>query len=117
MTEFPNIAQLPIFSNSVFDWALALAITSVAFLVLLTIRRAVRAYHKRMITTTETELQEIPMQVLSRTTLLLMLVVSLFIGSLWLLSGPKTGFRWRKSTDPRTSSTGSGRKSRRRPRS
>jgi small-conductance mechanosensitive channel len=90
MTDFANIAQLPVFSNSLLDWALALGIASVALLLLLTIRRAVRAYHKRMIATTETELLEIPMQVLSRTTVLLMFLVSLYIGAQWLTSGPTT---------------------------
>lgn len=88
MTDFAHIAQLPVFNNSLLDWSLALVIAAVVLLVLLTIRRAVRAYHKRMLATSETELLEIPMQVLSRTTLLLMLVVSLYIGSQWLASGP-----------------------------
>jgi small-conductance mechanosensitive channel len=90
MPELANISQLPIFNNSLFDWSLALVIAAFALMVLLTIRRAVRAYHKRMLATTATELLEIPMQVLSRTTLLLMLAVSLFIGAQWLASGPTT---------------------------
>jgi small-conductance mechanosensitive channel len=88
MSELAHIAELPIFNNSLLDWGFALGIAVISLVVLLTIRRAVRAYHKRMIATSETELLEIPMQVLSRTTLLLMLVVSLFIGAQWLTSGP-----------------------------
>lgn len=90
MPEFANIARLPVFSNSLLDWSLALLIAAFVLLVLLTIRRAVRGYHKRMLATTETELLEIPMQVLSRTTLLLMFVVALFIGAQWLTTGPTT---------------------------
>src|SRR5690606_1054657 len=48
----------------------------------------IRAYHKRMLATATTELLEIPMQVLSRTTLLLLIVVSLYIGAQWLATGP-----------------------------
>src|SRR5690606_35628395 len=63
---------------------------AVALVVLLTIRKAVRAYHQRMLATAATELLEIPMQVLSRTTLLLLLAVSLYIGAQWLVTGPTT---------------------------
>ena len=90
MLEFSNVAQLPLFTNSALDWLLALGIAVLALLVLLTVRRAVRGYHKRLLGTAETELLEIPMQVLSRTTLLLLLAVSAYIGSQWLTTGPKT---------------------------
>jgi small-conductance mechanosensitive channel len=90
MPELSTLAQLPLFSNSLLDWSFALGIAIIALLVLLTARRIVRTYHKKMLTTTQTELLEIPLQVLSRTTLLLLLVMSLYIGSQWLTTGPTT---------------------------
>lgn len=90
MPEISILAQLPLFSNSLLDWSFALGIAIVAFLALLTARRVVRTYHKKMLTTAETELLEIPLQVLSRTTLLLLLVVSLYVGARWLVTGPVT---------------------------
>jgi small-conductance mechanosensitive channel len=83
----PELARLPIFTNSWLDWALALGIAAVSFVVLLTARRIVRAYHKRMLATSQTELLEIPMQVLSRTTVLLLVVVAVYIGAQWLVTG------------------------------
>jgi small-conductance mechanosensitive channel len=90
MPELSTLAQLPLFSNSLLDWSFALGIAIIVLLVLLTARRIVRTYHKKMLTTTQTELLEIPLQVLSRTTLLLLLVMSLYIGSQWLTTGPTT---------------------------
>lgn len=88
MPDFSNLGRMPIFSNSLLDWSLALIITALALLVLLAIRKAIQAYHKRMLATAATELLEIPMQVLSRTTLLMLVVVSLYIGAQWLAKGP-----------------------------
>ncbi len=90
MFDYSNLAQLPLFSNSLLDWSLALAIAAVALFVLLMVRRGIRAYYKRMQATAETELLEIPLQVLSRTTLLTLLVVALYIGAQWLTMGMKT---------------------------
>lgn len=88
MPELSTLAQLPLFRNSIVDWLLALGIATTILLVLLALRRTIRAYHKKMLATAETELLEIPLQVLSRTTLLLLLIVSLFIGAQWLTTGP-----------------------------
>lgn len=90
MVEFSSLDQLPLFNNSVLDWLLALGIAAIALLILLSVRRIVRAYHQRMLATSETELLEIPIQVLSRTTLLLLLVVALYLGAQWLDKGPMT---------------------------
>lgn len=90
MPEISTLSQLPLFSNSLLDWSFSLGIATVGLLALLTARRLVRAYHKRTLATAETELLEIPLQVLSRTTLLLLLVVSLYLGAQWLTTGPAT---------------------------
>ncbi|MBM0105427.1 mechanosensitive ion channel family protein [Steroidobacter sp. S1-65] len=88
MTDYESLSRLPIFDNTLLDWSIALGVAAVALFVLLFVRRTVRTYHSKMQATTEKELLEIPIQVLSRTTLLLLVVVALFIGSQWLVKGP-----------------------------
>lgn len=90
MPNYSSFSQLPLFSNSLLDWSLALAIATITLIVVLVVRRAVRAYYTRMQATAETELLEIPLQVLSKTTLLTLLIVSLYIGAQWLTIGQKT---------------------------
>lgn len=90
MIDVETLYKLPLFRNSLLDWAIAIGISAVALAALLAVRRAVRAYHRRLQATSETELLEIPTQVLSRTTLALLIVVALFIGSQWLTIGPTT---------------------------
>ncbi len=90
MSDYSSFAQLPLFNNSLLDWLLALGIALLALLVLLAVRRSIRAYHQRMVATTQTELLEIPLQVLSRTTLLLLVIISLYVGAQWLVMGLKS---------------------------
>lgn len=90
MPDLSKLTQLPLFSNSLLDWSMALGIAAVAFMVFLMARRAIRTYYKKMQATTATELLEIPLQVLSRTTLPLLFIVALFIGAQWLIVGPTT---------------------------
>jgi small-conductance mechanosensitive channel len=90
MNFVDSLAKLPLFTNSIVDWAIALSIASVTLLVLIAIRRSIRVYRDRLKTTAETEFLEIPLEVLSRTTLLLLTVVALVIGSQWLTVGPTT---------------------------
>jgi small-conductance mechanosensitive channel len=90
MFNFDDLAALPLFNNSLLDWIAASAIAIGALMVLLLVRRAIRGYHRKLQTTTETELLEIPMQVLSRTTLLFFVTLALFLGVQWLTFGPST---------------------------
>jgi small-conductance mechanosensitive channel len=90
MFDLDTLSALPLFSNSVLDWIVATGIAGGALMVLLVVRRSVRGYHRRMMQTAETELLEIPMQVLSRTTLLFFVVLALFISAQWLTKGPTT---------------------------
>ena len=87
MTEFESLSRMPLFNNTLLDWGIALSVAAVALGVLLFIKRYVRAYHSKMQATAETELLEIPLQVLSRTTLLLLIVLALFLGAQWLTKG------------------------------
>jgi small-conductance mechanosensitive channel len=71
----------PIFHNSLTAWLIAGTAAGTLFLILLGLRLAVRRYANRLAATDRTELLEIPMLALSRTTLLFMLTVALSIGS------------------------------------
>jgi small-conductance mechanosensitive channel len=71
----------PIFHNSLTAWLIAGSVAATVFLVLFALRVAVRRYAKRLATTERTELLEIPMRALSRTTLLFMLLTASCIGS------------------------------------
>jgi small-conductance mechanosensitive channel len=90
MFDLDSLAKLPLFSNSVLDWLIAAAIASGTVIALLLMRRSVRGYHRRLMATAATELLEIPMQVLSRTSLLFFIVLALFICMQWLTRGPTT---------------------------
>jgi len=88
MPDLDTLAALPLFRNSVLDWIVATAIATGVLLALLLVRRLVRRYHQRMVATAQTELLEIPLQVLSRTTLLFLLVLTPFLGAQYLTKGP-----------------------------
>jgi small-conductance mechanosensitive channel len=70
----------PLFNNSPTAWMIAGAITLTSLLVLLSLRPLVRRYAERLRSTERAELLEIPMAVLSRTTLPYLIVLSLFLG-------------------------------------
>lgn len=88
MLDFDALAALPLFRNSVLDWIVATTITTGALLVLLLARRLVRRYYQGMTATAGTEFLEIPLQVLSRTTLLFLLILAPFLGAQYLTKGP-----------------------------
>ena len=85
-----QLFELPIFQNSLLDWALALGLSVGLLMVLLTLRRIVRSYHGRLMKTEQTEFAEIPAEILSQTTVLFFLVVSLFVGLGTLAKAPTT---------------------------
>jgi small-conductance mechanosensitive channel len=75
-----DLWSLPIFSNSLLDWASACAAMLAVLAALLALRRGARSYHRRTLETERFELLEIPAEVLSRTKLFFFLAVSLFVG-------------------------------------
>jgi small-conductance mechanosensitive channel len=81
MIDFDQWRDAPIFHNSLTAWLIAGAVAATVFTVLLGLRFAVRRYARRLAATDRTELLEIPMRALSRTTLLFMLIVALCVGS------------------------------------
>lgn len=90
MPNLEELYELPLFTNTWLAWALALAIAIGTFLVLLALRRVVRAYFRKLQATERTELLEIPLQVLSRTTALFFFVVAVCLGAQALTVGPKS---------------------------
>jgi small-conductance mechanosensitive channel len=80
MFDFDQWRDAPIFHNSLTAWLIAGSVASIVFIVLLALRMVVRRYAERLRKTDRTEILEIPMLALSRTTLLFMLIVALCIG-------------------------------------
>jgi len=81
MPRLSDLSSLPLFGNSLLRWLIACALVLVVLFVLLGLRRALRGYYKRMQATAHTEVLEVPLQVLSGTTLLFFVVVALFVGA------------------------------------
>jgi small-conductance mechanosensitive channel len=90
MELLDQFLQLPLFRNSFVDWLIAIVLIVTLFFVLLSARRFVRRYHRKQLATEKTELAEVPLEVLSRTTLLFFVVVSLFTGLRTLTMSPGT---------------------------
>ena len=90
MDVLDQLLELPIFRNSLTDWLLALGLTTLLLFVLLWGRSFVRRYHQRLLRTERTELAEVPIGVLSRTTLLFFIVLSVFTGLTTLAMNPGT---------------------------
>ena len=90
MIDLKKLSGMPLFDNSLLQWTIAAAIAIAVFVVLMSARRAVRGYHKRLQATPKTEILEIPLEVLSRTTLLFFVVVALYCGLKTLTVGAKT---------------------------
>jgi small-conductance mechanosensitive channel len=90
MDVLDEFLSLPIFHNSFADWLIALSLAVALFFALLTARRLVRKYHAKLLGTARTELAEIPVEVLSRTTVLFFFVLSVFVGLRTLSMGPGT---------------------------
>ncbi|MFC4309987.1 mechanosensitive ion channel family protein [Steroidobacter flavus] len=88
MNDVEQLVDATYIDNTLWQWTVAASIAVVALLVLLLIRRTVRSRYKKMAATPETEFLELPLKVASRTTLLTVIVTSLFIGSQWLKLPP-----------------------------
>nr|WP_298716700.1 mechanosensitive ion channel family protein [uncultured Steroidobacter sp.] len=84
MTDVEHLVEASYLGNTLWHWAVAAGIAIAAFLLLLLLRSAVQARYQKLAATPETELLELPFKIVSRTTLLTVLVTSLFIGSQWL---------------------------------
>jgi len=79
VTLLVKAPALPILHNSPVTWLTVLGTAVALYLILMAARGLVRRQHKRMLATERTELMEMPLEVLSRTTTLFLAAVSLFI--------------------------------------
>lgn len=78
-TLLKTLDQL-VMGNSISQWAQALAIALVVFLIMIVVRRVGRRNYQRMAMTATVEFMEVPLHLLSRTATTFILIVSAFIG-------------------------------------
>jgi small-conductance mechanosensitive channel len=85
-----DFLSLPILRNAPLDWLLALGLATALMAGLLIARRIVRRHHARLERRPETELMELPLEILSRTSIPFFLVISIFTGLGTLSMSPGT---------------------------
>ena len=74
-------------------WLIGLAAAALVFMLLLALRRSVRARYQKLHDTPRVEVAEVPFRVLSRTSWPFLVAVSAYVGSLWLQLAPSSQ-RW-----------------------
>lgn len=89
MREVETLLSQLLFSNSLLQWLIALGVALGVFIVLFVARRVVRSYYERLLSTQHAELLEIPLGMLSRTTVLTFAVVAAYAGMQALTYGPR----------------------------
>lgn len=90
MAELKHLLLIPVAGNTVLQWMIALAVAIVSLLVLVGLRRFVRARYRRLAATEEVELLELPLKIVSATTVLFLLIVTVFASALLVLDMPTT---------------------------
>jgi small-conductance mechanosensitive channel len=80
MDYLSELTHLPIFRNATIEWLIAGAVSVGVLLALFVTRAAFRRFQARLRSTQEIELIEVPVDALSRTSALLIVVVALFAG-------------------------------------
>ena len=80
MWNLNELLSRPLLQNSLLAWLLALALMGAVMTVLLLARRAVRSYHRRLVDTEGVQLLEVPLEVLSRTTVAFFVVLAIVVG-------------------------------------
>ena len=91
MESVNDFLSLPLFRNSLAEWLVALALGTGLFLVLLVARRVIRRHHARLKEAPGTQLMELPLEVLSRTTVAFFLVLAVAAGLATLDTGEPAG--------------------------
>ena len=95
MNDAENLFAEVFLGNSLWQWTIAGSIATLTLLALLLFRRLVNVQYERLATTPHTEMMELPLKVLSRTTLPFMLIAALFAGLQALVLPPKlTALAW-----------------------
>jgi small-conductance mechanosensitive channel len=79
--SFPDqLRDLPLFQNSLLSWLIALATAVAVFFALTTARGLIRRQHRKYQATERVELIEVPLEILSRTTVAFFFILAVFIG-------------------------------------
>jgi small-conductance mechanosensitive channel len=89
MNEMKTLLDPIFFGNSLWQWTIAGAIAVGVFTVLVFLRSLVLGHYERLAKTPQKELIELPLQVVSRTTTLFILIASLFAGLQAVVLPPK----------------------------
>lgn len=84
-----RILERTYFENTVWQWLLALGVAAIALGAALLIRRMVGRRYRQLAATSEYELMELPLEVLSRTSLFFLVVGALYLGSRTVVLPPK----------------------------
>jgi small-conductance mechanosensitive channel len=84
MVDLERVVEATYMGNRLWELTIAAGIMLGVFFVTLLIRRASRSRYERLAATPETEFLELPLQIVSRTTPLFLLVAALYIGAQWL---------------------------------
>jgi small-conductance mechanosensitive channel len=80
MLELRDLLERVHFGNSLWQWTVAVGVAVALLIVLLLVRRLVRMSYARLAATPQTELMELPFKIISRTTVLFLLVIAMFAG-------------------------------------
>ncbi|HEY0943542.1 MAG TPA: mechanosensitive ion channel domain-containing protein [Steroidobacter sp.] len=84
MNEVERLVDATYLGNTLWELTVAAGIAVGAFLILLLIRRAIRARYEKLAATPQTEFLELPTRIASSTTALTITIAALFIGAQWL---------------------------------
>lgn len=84
MTQVERWVDATYMGNTLWQLTVAASVMAGAFIVLLLVRRVVRARYAKLAATPQTEFLELPLRIASHTSPLFLLIASLFIGVQWL---------------------------------
>src|SRR5262245_56113085 len=80
MVEVGKVLDAVYLGNTLWQWSIAASVVIGVFVVLLLLRRLIRAKYRKLEATPETELMEVPFKVASTTTAVFLLVAAVFAG-------------------------------------
>lgn len=89
MDMLSDLWRVTFLGNSLLSWGIAIGVSTLALLALLTIRRVIRSAHRRMAAAKERDLPLLALKVLSRTTVPFLVIAALFSGIMTLDLSPR----------------------------
>lgn len=85
MNQVENLVEATYLGTTSWQLAVGAGVAVVTFFILLLIRRAIRARYDKLAATPEVEFLELPFRIASHTSVLFLLITSVFIGAQWLV--------------------------------